>query len=121
MRFIKKWLLGQEPEKQVPPKVVRAIGERRARPRPTGANPTPEPPIKPKPVELETKVEGRIESAGPGKNVLIQNEYQREGTRELEELKLVDEAEENDNADGIDPYNTGRFDRSKFWDKRFRK
>ena len=56
-----------------------------------------------------------------GKNVLVQNEYQRDGTG-ADELSLVGESnEEVDTSGGIDPYNTGRFDRSKHWDKRFRK
>jgi hypothetical protein len=74
------------------------------------------------PVSLETKVEGVIESNGPGKNVLVQNEYQREHTGEHEELSLVDQpTKDSDGFGGIDPYNTGQFDRSRNWDKRFRK
>ena len=114
--FIKKLLFG-EPAPE-PPRVVRAIGERRARPRPV-VQPKPQQAAKPERVSLETKVEGRIESAGPGKNVLVQNEYQRESTG-VEELSLVGESDDT-SSDGIDPYNTGRFDRSKNWDKRFRK
>lgn len=65
---------------------------------------------------------GRIESIGPGKNVLVQNKYQREDTGTHETLKIVDDSLlEDDDEGGIDPYNTGKFDRSKNWDKRFRK
>lgn len=66
---------------------------------------------------------GQIESRGPGKNVLIRNKYIREDTGTHETLKIVDEYEtdEVDAGQGIDPYNTGRFDRSKSWEKQFRK
>jgi len=64
----------------------------------------------------------RIGSNGPGKNVLIRNNLRREdmGTHETLTLlddSLVDSGEET----GLDPYNTGGFDRSKNWDRRFGK
>ena len=62
-------------------------------------------------------MEGKIEDGGPGKNVLVKNKYLREDTGTHETLKIVDESILNSNdEDGIDPYNTGRFDRSKSWD-----
>lgn len=83
---------------------------------------SPEQEQHPEAVGLETKVEGSIESNGPGKNVLVQNEFQREHTGEHEELSLVDGPDKGSGGfDGIDPYNTGQFDRSRNWDKRFRK
>jgi len=68
-------------------------------------------------VEFAGEVEGKIVDGGPGKNVLIRNKYVREDTGTHDTLKIVDDsllksADEN----GIDPYNTGRFDRSKSWD-----
>ena len=65
----------------------------------------------------------RIESLGPGKNVLIRNKYVREDTGTHETLKIIDEDTLLDTGEetGIDPYNTGGFDRSKNWDTRFRK
>ncbi len=66
--------------------------------------------------------DGEIESQGPGKNVLVRGKYHREDTGTHETLKIIDESlSEDDDGGGIDPYNTGQFDRSKNWDKRFRK
>ncbi len=72
---------------------------------------------------FKTSTGGHIEDRGPGKNVLIRNKYIREDTGTHETLKIVDELLDEDKAtgEGIDPYNTGRFDRSKTWDKRSRK
>lgn len=66
---------------------------------------------------------GHIDSLGPGKNVLIRNKYVREDTGTHETLKIIDEDALIDTGEetGIDPYNTGGFDRSKNWDTRFRK
>ena len=73
-------------------------------------------------VDLDPTVAGNIESNGPGKNVLIRNKYQREDTGTHETLRIVVESLlDSDEETGIDPYNTGNFDRSKNWDKRFRK
>jgi hypothetical protein len=73
-------------------------------------------------VEFDSKVDGQIDDAGPGKNVLKRNKYIREDTGTHETLSILDEsAQTNTDEDGIDPYNTGQFDRSKTWDKRFRK
>ena len=73
-------------------------------------------------VELDPTVTGKIESNGPGKNVLIRNRYQREDTGTHETLRIVDDSLlDSDEETGIDPYNTGNFDRSRNWDKRFRK
>ena len=68
-------------------------------------------------VEFAGEVEGKIIDGGPGKNVLIRNKYVREDTGNHDTLKIVDDSllKSND-EDGIDPYNTGRFDRSKSWD-----
>jgi hypothetical protein len=66
-------------------------------------------------------VERQVESAGPGKNILIRNKYIREDTGTHETLKILDDsALDSSDEDGIDPYNSGEFDRSKNWDKRFR-
>ena len=63
-----------------------------------------------------------IESLGPGKNVLVKNRYVREDTGTHETLKILDESlQEAAEEDGIDPYNTGAFDRSKNWGTRSRK
>ena len=99
--------------------------------------PAPEPPPRPKrraiptarpkpavkqhpaiePVEFSGELGGKIEEVGPGKNVLVRNKYVREDTGTHETLKIIDDTlVENEDEGGIDPYNTGRFDRSKSWD-----
>jgi hypothetical protein len=73
-------------------------------------------------VETDEDLSGRIESAGPGKNVLIRNKYVREDTGTHETLKILDDSMvDSGEEQGIDPYNTGGFDRSRNWDKRFGK
>lgn len=75
-------------------------------------------------VEFDASIDGKIDSAGPGKNVLRRPKLVREKTGTQETLSLVDDLGEQQSNDhdeeGLDPYNTGRFDRSKNWDKRFR-
>jgi hypothetical protein len=71
----------------------------------------------PEVVDFIADLGGQVEDAGPGKNVLIRNKYVREETGTHENLKIVDDSlAETDNEAGADPYNTGRFDRSKSWD-----
>lgn len=92
-------------------------------PRPVKVKPSPRPkPSQQETVDFTPDLGGQIEDGGPGKNVLVRNKYLREDTGTHETLKIFDESlldpeEEN----GIDPYNTGRFDRSKFWDVRPKK
>ena len=72
-------------------------------------------------VDIDPHVEGRIEDNGPGKNVLIRNKYVREDTGTHETLKILDDSMiDTEEEEGIDPYNTGQFDRSKNWDKRLK-
>ena len=72
--------------------------------------------------DSEEDLSGEIESLGPGKNVLIRNKYVREDTGTHETLKILDDSlVDSGEETGIDPYNTGGFDRSKNWDTRFRK
>ena len=64
---------------------------------------------------------GRIENAGPGKNVLVSNADAVDDTGAREMLRLFDDVPlDPDEATGIDPYNSGEFDRSRHWDTRFR-
>lgn len=82
----------------------------------------PPPRRHPKPVDTGPKHAGRVEEVGPGKTVLIRNKYVREDKGTHDTLKIMDDSLiETDEETGIDPYNTGQFDRSKNWDKRFRK
>lgn len=115
--FIKK-LIGQDkPLPATRPPVVR--------PRPPSATQAairkPEV-VKPEPVvNVDSNLAGRIEDGGPGKNVLVRTRYQRDDTGTHDTLKIIDDnALVEANEDGIDPYNTGKFDRSRHWDKRFR-
>lgn len=88
------------------------------------ASPTQTPVPRPSPeyVDVDPNVHGHIEDLGPGKNVLIRNRYVREETGTHETLKILDDsAIDSGEEAGIDPYNTGGFDRSKKWDQRFRK
>ena len=103
------------------------LPEPRSRPpvghKPSRAVPKPKPVAKPEPdlVDVDTHVSGRIEDNGPGKNVLIRNRYVREDSGTHDTLKILDDSVlDTDEESGIDPYNTGRFDRSRNWDKRFR-
>jgi hypothetical protein len=71
---------------------------------------------------LDESSKPSIEDAGPGKTVLIRNKYVREDTGTHETLKILDESlVDSGEETGIDPYNTGGFDRSKNWSNRFRK
>ena len=74
-------------------------------------------------LRFESEIGGRIEDAGPGKNVLVRSKYLREDTGTHDALKIIDEDAllESEPDAGIDPYNTGQFDRSKSWNSRFRK
>lgn len=73
-------------------------------------------------VEADDDLSGDIESNGPGKNVLIRNKFLREDTGTHETLKILDDSlVDSGEETGLDPYNTGGFDRSKNWDRRFGK
>jgi hypothetical protein len=72
-------------------------------------------------VDWDDSFADRIEERGPGKNVLIRHKYVREDTGTHETLTILDDASVDGSEEaGIDPYNTGKFDRSRNWDKRFR-
>jgi len=73
-------------------------------------------------VDAADNPSGKVEDAGPGKNVLVRNKYVREDTGTHETLKIVDDSMVSSGEEtGFDPYNTGGFDRSRNWDKRFGK
>ena len=111
MRFV-EWLkaafgkTAPEPPVRYRPPLARAKP-----PRPTKQKRMPEI------VDFIADVGGQVEDAGPGKNVLIRNKYVREETGTHETLKIVDDSLlESKDEPSADPYNTGRFDRSKSWD-----
>ncbi len=90
-------------------------------PRPAAAS-TKVPRPAPEFVSADDELSSEIESDGPGKNVLIRNKFVREDTGTHETLKILDDSlVDSGEETGIDPYNTGGFDRSKNWDKRFGK
>jgi hypothetical protein len=73
-------------------------------------------------VDTDEDLAGEIDSNGPGKNVLIRNKFLREDTGTHETLKILDDSlVDSGEETGLDPYNTGGFDRSKNWDRRFGK
>jgi hypothetical protein len=52
---------------------------------------------------------------------LIRNKFVREDTGTHETLKILDDSIiESGEEEGFDPYNTGDFDRSKNWERRWR-
>jgi len=62
------------------------------------------------------------DSDAPGSDPLIRNKYVREDTGTHETLKIIDDSvTESGEEPGIDPYNTGAFDRSRNWNNRFRR
>jgi len=63
-----------------------------------------------------------IEEPKSGEKALIRNKYVREDTGTHETLKILDDSiVDSGEETGLDPYNTGGFDRSKNWQNRFRK
>jgi len=73
-------------------------------------------------VDLDPDIAGKMASNDSRKKDLVRNKYQREETGTHETLKIVDDSiVDSGEETGIDPYNTGNFDRSRNWDKRFRK
>jgi hypothetical protein len=80
------------------------------------------PKSQPEYVDFDATVDGKIDDAGPGKNILRRSKFIREDTGTHETLSILDDsaAAAPDPEEGIDPYNTGQFDRSKNWDNRFR-
>jgi len=112
--WLKEKLGWEDPD---PSPNLHQAGTFKAPPRkPTAKKPAPDS------LTLDTHVSGKIEDAGPGKNVLIRNKYIREDTGTHETLKILDDSLiDSGEESGIDPYNTGSFDRSNSWNKRFSK
>ncbi len=72
-------------------------------------------------VNLDPNIAGRLVDSGPGKTVLARSKYIREDSGTHETLTILDDSvTQSDDEVGTDPYDTGDFDRSKNWDKRFR-
>lgn len=116
----KSWLADRFQSKKPEPRDLRKASYLKvavARPRKQDGQAEPAPKV----VEIDPELHGSIESLGPGKNVLVRNRLLREETGTHETLKIVDDSiVETGEETGIDPYNTGGFDRSKKWDQRSR-
>lgn len=117
MQQFLKWLgMKLFPNRQEPAPPSRAVG---VRVRPPAARSRP---ARPQMVDFRPEVSGKIADGGPGKNVLVRNRFLREDTGTHETLKILDESLGGPEEEtGIDPYNTGRFDRAKSWEFRSRK
>lgn len=96
---------------------------------PSGSRRRPLPPTAPKQAipkrqsgysPASAVVEEHIDDHGPRANVLIRNKYVREDTGTHETLKIIDDSLLDADEEGLDPYNSGRFDRSKNWGTRFK-
>jgi len=99
---------------------LRKTGSHTAPPQARPQHKVPRP--NPEYVAADEELSTEIDSNDPGKNVLIRNKFVREDTGTHETLKIIDDSiVETGEETGIDPYNTGDFDRSKNWDRRFTK
>ena len=134
LKILKKWF-GKTPARKTPEPMdmLRKTGAHRAiRPTVKPAPGTPrQPQAQPKAADAKRpQAPGRdvdaenpvIEEVGPGKNVLVRRRMVREESGTHETLTILDDSViDGEEESGLDPYNTGRFDRSKHWDKRFLK
>ncbi len=69
-----------------------------------------------KQASFDEVVLGRIESGGPGKNVLLRNKNASAETVTEVGLEILDYAEpDSSDEEEYDPYNSGSFDTSKMW------
>lgn len=119
MEKIKSWFMDRFQSTKPEPRDLRKASYLKVA-RPRKQKPSLEDP-EPNIVQIDPELQGSIESIGPGKNVLIRNRFVREETGTHETLKILDDSMiETGEEPGIDPYNTGGFDRSKKWDQRSR-
>lgn len=119
-RFL-KWL-GLKVFPQKPDRKLRHSG---IRPKP---KPSIKPQMKPRPagtgraandLVFNSELHGHVEDGGSGKNVLVRSKYIREDTGTHETLKIIDNSiADSGEESGFDPYNTGKFDRSRNWNSR---
>lgn len=114
-RFL-TWLTDRMTKETVP-SPTRPPNPLRSMPKAAPRRPPAPAPAKAQDFEFAGEIEGKIIDGGPGKNVLVRNKYVREDTGTHDTLQIMDESLlRSPDDDGIDPYNTGRFDRSKSWD-----
>ena len=124
IKSIKTWLKSRFSDADAtPPPSLRNTGSYRQRlavPEKTARQ--AEAPRSAQTVDVDPHVHGHIQSLGPGKNVFVRGPLVREDLGTHESLKIVDDSlVDGEEPGGIDPYNTGRFDKSRKWDNRFRK
>jgi hypothetical protein len=122
MKKFKNWLKNRfSAADAAPPQALRKTGSFEA----TVRTPSPKknvPELTPEFAEVDPHLHSKVESLGPGKNVLIRKRFVREDTGTHETFKILDDSLiDSGEETGLDPYNTGSFDRSKKWDQRFRK
>lgn len=134
LKFLRKWF-GKSPARKAPEPMdmLRKTGSYRALKPSVKAPPSPPRQSQAGPPAAEQKRARSprdeagadrpiIEEMGPGKNVLVRRRMVREESGTHETLTILDDSVvDGDEESGLDPYNTGRFDRSKYWDKRFLK
>ncbi len=74
-------------------------------------------PAAPRPTKLDSEEPLALDPA----ESLIRNKYLREDTGTHETLKILDDSLlDSGEEEGFDPYNTGDFDRSRNWERRFK-
>jgi hypothetical protein len=113
LKWLGKKLFPQEAAAEPPPNPAGV------RVRPPRARPTE---TRPELVKFRAELGAQIADGGPGKNILVRNKFVREESGTHDTLKILDGSLlTGDEPDGIDPYNTGRFDRGKSWEFRSRK
>lgn len=118
MNKFKNWLKnrGLDADESAPATFKRA-GASRSVPTKKTVKPRPAPNFIQQPAPPAPK----IEDGEPRKSGLIRNKFVREDTGTHETLKILDDSiVDSGEEPGIDPYNTGGFDRSKNWNNRFR-
>ncbi len=83
---------------------------------PVSHQPLPDPDIRTEPERIDAFLPEK-----PDEESLIRNKYVREDTGTHETLKILDDSIiDSGEEEGFDPYNTGDFDRSQNWQRRFR-
>jgi hypothetical protein len=115
MRFFNRLLAKIAPDSTKPePRLQKTMAHRAARS--VRKKPPTKTPRRTPDLEYAGSISGKIVDGGPGKNVLIRNKYVREDSGTHETLKIVDDSLlDSDEEFGLDPYNTGRFDRARSW------
>ena len=118
MKKIRNWLKnrGLDADESAPATFKNAGASRQVAPRKT-VKPRPAPDFIQKPAPGAPKTQ----NAASGESGLSRNKFVREDTGTHETLKILDDSIiDSGEEPGIDPYNTGGFDRSKNWNNRFR-